>query len=79
MQQNRAVIARAAPRPPSEDYDSERLRLDAAAMSAMGARSQLVAAAEAAAPGSVQGAWKWELRKRIWDMLEDLDLADQPR
>lgn len=34
---------------------------------------------EEAAPGSVAGAWKWEIRKQIWDLLEERDLADFPR
>lgn len=35
--------------------------------------------AEAAAPGSVAGAWKWEVRKRIWDLMEATDIAEFPR
>lgn len=45
----------------------------------MGDQAQAAGAAEAAAPGSVAGAWKWEIRKRIWDMLEEQDLALFPR
>eukprot|EP00879_Flechtneria_rotunda_P029915 GHRR01032382.1.p1 GENE.GHRR01032382.1~~GHRR01032382.1.p1 ORF type:complete len:116 (+),score=40.44 GHRR01032382.1:48-350(+) len=32
-------------------------------------------AAEAAAPGSKDGAWKWAIRKRIWDYMEESNIA----
>jgi 5-formyltetrahydrofolate cyclo-ligase len=32
-------------------------------------------AAEAAAPGSKEGAWKWAIRKRMWDYMEENDIA----
>lgn len=40
-------------------------------------RTQLArdSTAEAAAPGSVAGAWKWEIRKKIWDYMEANDIA----
>ena len=29
--------------------------------------------------GDHPSAWKWPIRKRIWDMLEEKNLAAQPR
>ncbi len=42
-----------------------------------GMRAQLAAdtAAEQQLPGSVAGAWKWALRKQIWDFMEENDIA----
>lgn len=45
----------------------------------MSEQAQVAAAAEEAAPGSVAGAWKWEIRKRIWDMMEETNIAEFPR
>ncbi|KAG2443222.1 hypothetical protein HYH02_009295 [Chlamydomonas schloesseri] len=55
----------------AESYNAERLKLD----------EQLArdASAEAAAPGSVAGAWKWAIRKKIWDYMEENDIARFPR
>ncbi|XP_027923337.1 5-formyltetrahydrofolate cyclo-ligase-like protein COG0212 [Vigna unguiculata] len=47
-------------------YEAERLALDAEARRAM---------AEAADPK----AWKWVIRKRIWDMMEARNFANNPR
>lgn len=32
-------------------------------------------AAETAAPGSKEGAWKWAIRKQMWDFMEEHDIA----
>jgi 5-formyltetrahydrofolate cyclo-ligase len=61
-------------------YDEQRLAADAAAME----RMREVSAAESAAAevqpeAAPPGAWKWEIRKQIWDMMEEQDLADFPR
>ena len=34
---------------------------------------------EAAREAQKPGAWKWAIRKRIWDRLEKEDLAREPR
>ncbi|KAL4440528.1 hypothetical protein ABPG75_003529 [Micractinium tetrahymenae] len=72
-------------------YDAQRLAADAAAMKAMKAKSEVESSMEAAAsaaaaegdagaaPGPLAGAWKWAIRKQIWDLLEENDLADFPR
>jgi 5-formyltetrahydrofolate cyclo-ligase len=52
----------------SAAFDAERLAKDALA------RDE-AAAAMAAAPG----AWKWAIRKTIWNTLEETDQADFPR
>ncbi|KAF6263862.1 5-formyltetrahydrofolate cyclo-ligase family-domain-containing protein [Scenedesmus sp. NREL 46B-D3] len=36
-------------------------------------------AAETAAPGSKEGAWKWAIRKQMWDFMEEHDIARFPR
>lgn len=41
----------------------------------MKTKAATVAAAEAQLPGSAAGAWKWEIRKRIWDYMEANDIA----
>jgi 5-formyltetrahydrofolate cyclo-ligase len=49
-------------------FDADRLAKDDAARAAM------VLAMEAA-----PGAWKWAIRKRVWDSMEKNDFADFPR
>ncbi|PSC72008.1 5-formyltetrahydrofolate cyclo-ligase [Micractinium conductrix] len=61
-------------------YDRQRLAADAAAMAVMRERSEAESSAEdAGSPGPPAGAWKWAIRKQIWDLLEERDLADFPR
>eukprot|EP00879_Flechtneria_rotunda_P025703 GHRR01027340.1.p1 GENE.GHRR01027340.1~~GHRR01027340.1.p1 ORF type:complete len:257 (+),score=52.43 GHRR01027340.1:165-935(+) len=60
-------------------YDAERLRLDQQARDAMTSQAAAETAAEAAAPGSKDGAWKWAIRKRIWDYMEESNIARLPR
>ncbi|XP_065009557.1 5-formyltetrahydrofolate cyclo-ligase-like protein COG0212 isoform X2 [Musa acuminata AAA Group] len=59
-------------------FEAERLRLDAEARASMAA-----AAAASDAEGERQGgdpkAWKWKIRKRVWDLLEAEDIARNPR
>jgi 5-formyltetrahydrofolate cyclo-ligase len=50
-------------------FEAERLRLDAAA------RDGMATAAAAADPR----AWKWAIRKRVWDALEAEGIARDPR
>ena len=45
----------------------------------MAQKYEVEAEEEAAAPGSKAGAWKWEIRKRIWDMMEEKNIAQFPR
>eukprot|EP00241_Pyramimonas_parkeae_P017972 CAMPEP_0114307340 /NCGR_PEP_ID=MMETSP0059-20121206/17415_1 /TAXON_ID=36894 /ORGANISM="Pyramimonas parkeae, Strain CCMP726" /LENGTH=359 /DNA_ID=CAMNT_0001430793 /DNA_START=139 /DNA_END=1215 /DNA_ORIENTATION=- len=51
------------------DYERERLEKDAAAMDQM----------KQVASSAPDSAWKWPIRKRIWDLLEEKNLAAQPR
>jgi 5-formyltetrahydrofolate cyclo-ligase len=60
-------------------YDAERLALDAKDRETMAQKYEVEAEEEAAAPGSKAGAWKWEIRKRIWDMMEEKNIAQFPR
>ncbi|KAJ1264932.1 hypothetical protein BS78_08G038400 [Paspalum vaginatum] len=50
-------------------FEAERLRLDAAARAGM----------EAAAAAADPRAWKWAIRKRVWDALEADGVARDPR
>ena len=61
-------------------WDAARLAADAQAMAAMAAKSESESSMEEAAPEAAPpGAWKWAIRKQIWDLLEERDLADFPR
>ena len=53
-------------------YEKDRLQKDKQAMDAM----KEVAEVEFA---KLRTPWKWEIRKRIWDMMEEKDLARFPR
>jgi 5-formyltetrahydrofolate cyclo-ligase len=53
-------------------YEKDRLQKDAQAMDAM----KDVAEDEFA---KLRTPWKWEIRKRIWDMMEEKDIARFPR
>ncbi|KAI3431325.1 hypothetical protein D9Q98_004383 [Chlorella vulgaris] len=69
------------------EYNRQRLAADAAArdrMRELSAAEQAAAAAsppagEEAAAAPPPGAWKWEIRKRIWDLMEEQNIADFPR
>lgn len=51
-------------------YDKERLRLDQQARSSMKVQAAVEGALEIEAPGSQAGAWKWAIRKKMWDYME---------
>jgi hypothetical protein len=53
-------------------YEKERLEKNAEAMDAM----KIVAENEFA---KLRTPWKWEIRKRIWDMMEERNIAWFPR
>lgn len=57
-----------------EAYEAERLSLDAAARESMAQKSE-VEAKDSEDPK----AWKWAIRKRVWDMMEARDIAQFPR
>ena len=52
-------------------YEADRLSKDAAAMDAM--------RDEAAKYADLRTPWKWVIRKRTWDYMEENDIARQPR
>lgn len=52
-------------------YEAERLSLDAAARESMAQKSLI----ESADPK----AWKWVIRKRVWDLMEARNIAQFPR
>lgn len=64
-------------------YDAERLALDAQAMAAMeeAAKAAMTMGEDEAAEEALEarGAWKWAIRKRIWDRLEETNIAQFPR
>ena len=53
-------------------YEKDRLEKDAEAMNAM----KEVAENEFS---KLRTPWKWDIRKRIWDMMEEKDIAQYPR
>ncbi|CAA7396909.1 unnamed protein product [Spirodela intermedia] len=61
----------------SAAFEAERNRLDSEARQSMArlAGSSLAAAAE----GEDPKAWKWRIRKRIWDLMEAEGIAQNPR
>ncbi|XP_031500385.1 5-formyltetrahydrofolate cyclo-ligase-like protein COG0212 [Nymphaea colorata] len=60
-------------------FEAERLRLDAEARRSMAEVSSRVAAEEGAVDGEDPRAWKWRIRKRIWDLMERENIARDPR
>ncbi|CAA7013507.1 unnamed protein product [Microthlaspi erraticum] len=61
-------------------YESERLSLDAAAMEDMAetARKELESESESD-PDSDPKAWKWIIRKKMWDLMEARNYSMNPR
>ena len=55
-----------------EAYEKDRLSKDAMAMDAMREEAEREFA-------SLRTPWKWRLRKKIWDYMEENDIARQPR
>ena len=55
-----------------EAYETERLEKDAQAMQAMKEKAEVEFS-------KLRTPWKWEIRKRIWDLLEAKDIARPPR
>ncbi len=45
------------------------------ARNAMVAKAAVEQAAETSTPGAKEGAWKWALRKQIWDYMEENNIA----
>ncbi|GAQ79784.1 5-formyltetrahydrofolate cyclo-ligase [Klebsormidium nitens] len=56
-------------------YDKERLELDQQARDEMQAQAALASSSEDEKPG----AWKWAIRKSIWDRMESENIAANPR
>ncbi|EOY16777.1 PREDICTED: 5-formyltetrahydrofolate cyclo-ligase-like protein COG0212 [Theobroma cacao] len=59
-------------------FEAERLRLDAKARDSMAQTSKRVMEALAEEEDDPQ-AWKWVIRKRIWDLMEARNIAQNPR
>ncbi|GMN48519.1 hypothetical protein TIFTF001_017684 [Ficus carica] len=55
-------------------YEAERLRLDAKARESMADKSKIETEEE-----EDEKAWKWVIRKRIWDLMEAMNVAQNPR
>lgn len=74
MNKNCRRICVASSRAPfnKEAYEAERLRLDSRAREAMKAQEQTEEADDSK-------AWKWEIRKRVWDLMERENIAQSPR
>jgi len=63
----------------AHETEEERLRNDAYARSRMEAHMKNVEEAEACGETGDRGAWKWAIRKRIWDFMEENNIAANPR
>ncbi|CAJ1454760.1 unnamed protein product [Effrenium voratum] len=61
------------------ETEEERLRLDQQARDRMAAHMKAVEEAEARGATGDRGAWKWKIRQRIWDYMEENDIAANPR
>lgn len=57
-------------------YESERLSLDAAAMEDMAETAKKEMESD---PDSDPKAWKWVIRKKMWDLMEARNYAMSPR
>lgn len=64
-------------------YEKDRLAKDAQAMDSMKAVAEAQMsnrnATNTEAVGELRSPWKWKLRKRIWDYMEEKDIARFPR
>lgn len=61
------------------ETEEERLRNDSFARDRMMQHMQAVEEAEARGETGDRGAWKWAIRKRIWDYMEENGVAANPR
>lgn len=59
----------------SAAYEAHRLRLDAEARDSMASAAAALEEEDAGDPK----AWKWKIRKRIWDLMERENIAQNPR
>ncbi|KAL2497087.1 5-formyltetrahydrofolate cyclo-ligase-like protein [Abeliophyllum distichum] len=59
-----------------EAYEADRLRLDAEARKSMAERSSKEVQIE---DDPNPNAWKWVIRKRVWDLMEAQNIAEFPR
>ncbi|MBA0850020.1 hypothetical protein Goshw_024259 [Gossypium schwendimanii] len=59
-------------------FEAERLRLDAKARESMAQISKTMTETTAEAEADPK-AWKWVIRKRIWDLMEAQNIAQNPR
>mmetsp|Transcript_87135 Transcript_87135/g.182354 ORF Transcript_87135/g.182354 Transcript_87135/m.182354 type:complete len:404 (-) Transcript_87135:21-1232(-) len=61
------------------ETEQERLQRDDEARDRMRAHMAAVEEAEASGRTGDRGSWKWAIRKRIWDYMEEHDIAANPR
>eukprot|EP00434_Breviolum_minutum_P034013 symbB.v1.2.030101.t1/scaffold3351.1/size58635/3 len=64
---------------PMHESEETRLRRDQEARDRMAAHMKAVEEAEASGSTGDRGAWKWKIRQRIWDYMEENDIAANPR
>lgn len=60
-------------------FEAERLSLDAKAREAMAEASKRETSSTSAENEDDPKAWKWVIRKRIWDLMEARNIAQNPR
>jgi len=63
----------------SMETESQRLRNDALARDQMMQHMKAVEEAEERGETGDRGSWKWAIRKRVWDFMEQNDIAAVPR
>jgi len=61
------------------ESEATRLRRDQEARDRMAVHMKAVEEAEASGSTGDRGAWKWKIRQRIWDYMEENDIAANPR
>lgn len=61
------------------ESEAERLTNDAVARDQMAEHMKAVEEAEARGETGDRGAWKWAIRKRVWDFMEANNIAANPR
>ncbi|KAI3959659.1 hypothetical protein MKW92_012244 [Papaver armeniacum] len=60
-------------------FETERLSLDSKAREEMAEKAQIEISSSNAAEEEDPKAWKWIIRKRVWDMMEAENIAQNPR
>jgi len=74
------MLSNSVVRNANQETEEQRLQLDAEAREGM--KAYMAKIEELAEAGNIRAqktAWKWKVRQKVWDYLEDNDLAEFPR